>query len=481
MQYTYYKTQYKTQYKSQIYYTMEDLISRMHYAPGTLAGTGLRHERPLQGTTMFVATCPLKLRGGVECVAHVFQDITDKQYIITLAFGDVTHGQTMYTRIHSSCVTSETLRACDCDCAQQLDGAIDIMAKAGSGVLFYLLQEGRGVGYIAKSRDRMLVQASADSMTTFEAYERMGLKRDHRMYHNIVDICYMLHITSDFILLTNNPAKIDAFRAHGLRLSGTQAISFDPSPYNVTYLSSKARSGHTLTEPAAGMSPAAGAPSAVVPFAPRAVPGAERFVYVASYFLPIRITEGDVCSWFRVHVYYDIVCSSEFVVLTFGDVKGCIPLVRIHSESLFDRFPLLIARNREKLQQSMRTIVSRGAGVIILLYDDGRDAGFGAHAVDRMLSSQGHVSSSEKAYELLAIEFDRREYAACIALIRQHITNMKIRMIVSSPSSIVRKCNLIRALSEQNIDVIEWVFIRRSSDDDLLTIDTLTLLQTHSP
>ena len=88
--------------------------------------------------------------------AHVYQDVIHKNYIIALVHGDLS-APLLYTRLHSSCVTSETLRGCDCDCVEQLEAAFSVIAKR-DGVIFYNLQEGRGVGYISKSRDRMLVQ-----------------------------------------------------------------------------------------------------------------------------------------------------------------------------------------------------------------------------------------------------------------------------------------------------------------------------------
>ncbi|HRE83365.1 MAG TPA: GTP cyclohydrolase, partial [Opitutaceae bacterium] len=70
---------------------------------------------PLYGRTLFIATCALDTRYG-PFRAYIFQDIIDKHYIVALAYGDIVGAKTLYTRLHSSCVTSETLRGCDCDC-----------------------------------------------------------------------------------------------------------------------------------------------------------------------------------------------------------------------------------------------------------------------------------------------------------------------------------------------------------------------------
>src|SRR6185436_1559805 len=100
----------------------------------------------------------------------------------------------LLARVHSSCVTSEAYGACDCDCAEQLAASLAEIAGAGRGVLFYLMQEGRGAGFAAKARDRMLVQTSRHRLTTFEAYARMGLDHDCRRYEEVGDLCRLLGV-----------------------------------------------------------------------------------------------------------------------------------------------------------------------------------------------------------------------------------------------------------------------------------------------
>jgi 3,4-dihydroxy 2-butanone 4-phosphate synthase/GTP cyclohydrolase II len=189
-----------------------------------------RMDRPIHGTTLYVASCTLDTRFG-PFRAHVFQDLIHKGYVIALTHGNLGSGKALYTRIHSSCVTSETLRGCDCDCVQQLEGALETIAQRKHGILFYLMQEGRGVGYIAKARDRMLVQASQDQISTFQAYAAMGLKKDYRDYEDVMHAATLLGLKkARFILLTNNPDKIEAMRAQGLKVVRAEPIEFEPSP-----------------------------------------------------------------------------------------------------------------------------------------------------------------------------------------------------------------------------------------------------------
>ena len=200
-----------------------------------------------------------------------------------------------YFRIHSSCVTSETLRGCDCDCLQQLEGAIKIISEKKHGILFYLLQEGRGAGYVVKARDRMLVQASCDQISTFEAYQVMGLKKDHRQYDNIPQICDLLGIgKAQFILLTNNPDKIQALMDHNLHVIRTEPLEFESSPFNVAYLSSKLASGHLLRSPSHSTLRSKSIPEPVLLFKPYAVSDAQRFIYCASYFLPMKPINNEI-------------------------------------------------------------------------------------------------------------------------------------------------------------------------------------------
>jgi 3,4-dihydroxy 2-butanone 4-phosphate synthase / GTP cyclohydrolase II len=500
------------------------LIAEMQHAAGAVLAPRVFEEKPIYGHTLFLAHCSLDMRFGTFR-AYVFQDIIDKHYIIALAYGDIVHARQLYTRLHSSCVTSETLRGCDCDCVQQLEGALQLIAAKGTGILFYLMQEGRGVGYVGKARDRMLVQASLDQLSTFQAYAAMGLKKDHRNYENISEICHLLGLTAPFVVLTNNPDKVEALRAQGLTVAGTETLEYEPSPFNLAYLTSKAAAGHILSRPGETTVRRALPPEPVRPFKPYALPGAQRFIYAASYFLPMKPVDNDIllteaqfrerfqentidrymtgphplvlgCQlirdhrffvkidaerlaafkreqpqdpildllttpyWFRVHVYYDIVTCEDFVVLTHGHAQPAdIPVVRIHSESLFNRFPLRTVTNQEKFKQAVKHIVTYGTGAVLLLYNDGRGAGFGAYTADRMLTESGRAASTDEAYRQLGVDYDSRDYDASVLLLKQHLPGGKIQMVMNSPDSLVSKTEYAEALKKHRVDVEKWIFL----------------------
>ncbi len=507
---------------------LDALVRALQYDAGAITRLMAVEERPLCGTTLYLAHCRLDTRFG-EFRAYIFQDLINKSYIIALAHGDITGSPTLYTRVHSSCVTSETLRGCDCDCVQQLEGAFKVIAAKGNGILFYFMQEGRGVGYVAKARDRMLVQASQDRLSTFQAYRVMGLKKDHRQYENLSAICHLLGITASFIVLTNNPDKVAALRAQGLRIAGTETLEYAPSPFNLAYLTSKADAGHILVHPEHSTLRHALPPEPVVPFRPHALADVQRFIYAAAYFLPVKPVDNDILLteprftelfkphgierylggpaplvlgyellrdhryfvkidrdrlaahrrdqpddpiadllstpyWFQVHVYYDIVTSQEFVVLTHGHPRPQdIPVVRLQSESLFNRFPLRSVDNRDKFKRAVKHIVTYGVGCILLLYYDGRGAGFGAYATDVMLTEQGLADSSGEAYRRIGVGYDSRDYDASMLLLKHHLPSGRIQMVMNSPDSLVKKKEYADALNEHRIDVEKWIFLDDTS------------------
>ena len=309
-----------------------------------------------------------------EISLHRFQNFATRSLALAVSVGDVASPEPILARVHSSCVTGEAYGGCDCDCAEQLEIALAEIARAGRGVIFYLLQEGRGAGLVAKARDRMIVQASGQRLTTFEAYQQMGLGKDHRRYDEVDAICRLLGIRAPLTLLTNNPEKAAALAAEGLRIEGTRSFDHEPSPFNLHYLTAKLRSGHSL---AAGDSTqqAAELPESVVAFAPYTLEEEPRMVHMASYLLPIRFGEngGQTPSWFRVHAYYDLGSRRERVILTHGR-REVAPLAAVHRESFEDRLPLRRPSvGRRQWRSAVERIVDWGAGAVVFraAEDDG--------------------------------------------------------------------------------------------------------------
>ncbi len=295
--------------------------------------------------------------------AHRFHNLASGQPALAVATGRLGGRAPLLARVHSSCVTSEVYGACDCDCAEQLDAALAAIARAGRGVLFYLTQEGRGAGFAAKARDRMLVQASRNQLTTFEAYERLGLGHDQRCYDEVAAACRLLGITAPLEVLSNNPEKLDTLRAAGVAVAGHRPVAVGASPFSVHYLTAKSRSGHLL---ATGRGAAATLPERVTRLRPRAVRGTPRFIELASYLLPLRTPAP---AWFRLHLYLDVVARRERVVLThgLGRRRREPPVVHVQHDALLERFPLRRPRLARQWSQARSAIVRHGAGCVLFL------------------------------------------------------------------------------------------------------------------
>ena len=166
-----------------------------------------------------------------------------------LSMGVVDDGAPVLTRLHSECLTGDTLFSLKCDCGSQLNTAMAEIAAAGRGVLLYLRQEGRGIGLVNKIRAYALQQAGAD---TVDANRLLGLPDDSRDYSTARDMLAALGV-KQVRLLTNNPAKVEALRALGIEVVERVALAGGRTVHNERYLETKAqRMGHWIDDTPAG-------------------------------------------------------------------------------------------------------------------------------------------------------------------------------------------------------------------------------------
>jgi len=184
------------------------------------------------------ARVPLEGAEDTELVAFRPQDGGPEHYAIVI--GKPT--TPVLARIHSECFTGDLLGSLKCDCGQQLRGAIDAIAKAGGGVLLYLAQEGRGIGLMNKLRAYRLQDEGFD---TFEANERLGFDADERLYDIAARMLKSLGF-SEVRLMTNNPAKVAALAAAGVKVAERVPHAFPSTEHNRDYLAAKAKGGHIL-------------------------------------------------------------------------------------------------------------------------------------------------------------------------------------------------------------------------------------------
>jgi len=175
--------------------------------------------------------------------AAVFASSTAPGEFLALVHGKLDEGAVPLVRLHSECLTGDVLGSLRCDCGQQLNAAMGLIAKAECGVLLYLPQEGRGIGLANKIRAYALQDGGLD---TVDANLALGLPVDGREYASAASILKSLGV-HQVRLLTNNPVKCSALERHGVRVVERQAIAVPPNPVNRKYLRTKAsRMGHLL-------------------------------------------------------------------------------------------------------------------------------------------------------------------------------------------------------------------------------------------
>ena len=174
---------------------------------------------------------------------YAFTEINNTKDHLVISLGDLTSNKPILARIHSQCITGESLFSLRCDCRFQLTKSLQQIAKNGSGAIFYLQQEGRGIGLSNKIRAYKLQDEGLD---TVEANHQLGFHEDERNYEIVASMAKHLQIKS-VDLMTNNPKKIDALGKMGLTINKRVPILSKSNDYNKKYLSTKAKKlGHLM-------------------------------------------------------------------------------------------------------------------------------------------------------------------------------------------------------------------------------------------
>ena len=181
-----------------------------------------------------------------EFTAIAYRSEIDPDEHLALVMGDISTEETVLVRVHSECVTGEVFGSLRCDCGEQLDLAIQSIAEEGRGVILYMRQEGRGIGFHNKIRAYALQDKGLD---TVEANLSLGFKPDLRDYGIGAQILAELGL-HNIRLLTNNPKKVVGLESYGLKVAETVPIITSPNPYNCDYLETKRKKlGHLLEVP----------------------------------------------------------------------------------------------------------------------------------------------------------------------------------------------------------------------------------------
>jgi len=197
-----------------------------------------RHEKLVQR----VAEARMPTPHG-EFTLLAYRSVTDPDEHLALVMGDIATPEPVLTRVHSQCLTGEVFHSLRCDCGEQLEMAMQQIAREKRGVLLYMRQEGRGIGIHNKIKAYALQDKGLD---TVEANLCLGFEPDLRDYGIGAQILADMGL-HDIRLLTNNPKKVIGLESYGLQVVETVPIICHPNPYNSRYLKTKQQKmGHLL-------------------------------------------------------------------------------------------------------------------------------------------------------------------------------------------------------------------------------------------
>lgn len=187
-------------------------------------------------------TLPTRKAGAFQLM--VYSDDLETAPCIALVKGEIKPDQPTLVRLHSQCLTGDVFGSERCDCGEQLDAALAMIEQAGSGVLVYMFDEGRGIGLLNKIRAYALQDKGHD---TVEANHALGFAADMRDYKAGAHILFDLGVRQ-VRLMTNNPEKVQALEEYGLTVAERVAIEVAPRSANREYLLTKrTKFGHLLS------------------------------------------------------------------------------------------------------------------------------------------------------------------------------------------------------------------------------------------
>ncbi len=211
-----------------------------------LLDEGLKHDCEGYGRhrvcVRIAAIAELPTRFGSFKVVAFYNNRDDKEHA-AFVHGDVVGAEDVPVRLHSECLTGDAIGSLRCDCRDQLESALRRIGEMEKGILLYMRQEGRGIGFINKARAYGLQDYGFD---TVEANVALGFRDDEREYSVAAHMLDSLRVKS-IRLMTNNPHKIADLTQHGIVVTERIPHVIPPNPYNRFYLETKAtKSGHLI-------------------------------------------------------------------------------------------------------------------------------------------------------------------------------------------------------------------------------------------
>jgi GTP cyclohydrolase II len=188
------------------------------------------------------AVADLPTRFGEYQVA-AFWNSFDKKEHAAFIHGNVIDQESVPVRLHSECLTGDAIGSLRCDCRDQLIESLEKIGRMENGIVLYLRQEGRGIGFINKIKAYQLQDFGFD---TVQANEILGFRPDERDYGIAAHMLGTLRVRS-IKILTNNPNKVLDLQRHGVQITGRIPVIVPPNTYDGPYLDTKRRKlGHLL-------------------------------------------------------------------------------------------------------------------------------------------------------------------------------------------------------------------------------------------
>ncbi|HEY5498011.1 MAG TPA: bifunctional 3,4-dihydroxy-2-butanone-4-phosphate synthase/GTP cyclohydrolase II [Syntrophales bacterium] len=199
----------------------------------------MQHESMIRRAA--TANIPTRF-GGMFKVTVYENDVDDMQHV-ALVKGDIKPEDEVLVRVHSECFTGDVIGSARCDCGDQLHRAMEMVEREGKGVIVYMRQEGRGIGFVNKIRAYALQEEGKD---TVEANIELGFKADLRDYGLGAQILADQGVRK-MRLMTNNPKKIVGLEGYGITITGRVPIVIEPDENNIRYLTTKkTKMGHLI-------------------------------------------------------------------------------------------------------------------------------------------------------------------------------------------------------------------------------------------
>lgn len=206
------------------------------------------HEHECEGfgpdriCVRIAAIADLPSRFGDFQVVAFYNNRDDKEHA-AFVHGDICDSENVPVRVHSECLTGDAIGSLRCDCRDQLETALKTIGQMEKGILLYMRQEGRGIGFINKARAYGLQDHGYD---TVQANLALGFRDDEREYSVAAHMLYSLKVKS-VRLMTNNPRKINDLSQYGIQVTERIPLIIPPNPHNNFYLETKAtKSGHLI-------------------------------------------------------------------------------------------------------------------------------------------------------------------------------------------------------------------------------------------